>query len=106
MRAGLGALLQCLLETGFNYSSEEHEESSWFTESTHVDPRIASVENWVEATRDNALFVLDVPWLKTGKTVRQVVDRAFANCGLQSKLAVTAADLARPVFNYRPSVPK
>jgi hypothetical protein len=106
MRAGLGALLQCLLETGFNYSSEEHEESSWFTESTHVDPRIASVENWVEATRDNALFVLDVPWLKTGKTVRQVVDRAFANCGLRSKSAVTAADLARPVFNYRPSVPK
>ena len=46
LRAGFRALMHCLLETGFNYSSENHEGASWFGESCRVDPRVANVEAW------------------------------------------------------------
>ena len=69
VRRTIQALLHCLFETGFNYSSEHHEGSSWFTESRKVDPRIASVEKWEQASKQDPLFVLEVPWLKTGLTL-------------------------------------
>lgn len=50
LRAGLRALLHCLLEIGFNDSSEQHEASSWFSESRRVDPRLATVEDWEAAS--------------------------------------------------------
>jgi len=106
MRAGFRALMHCLLETGFNYSSEDHEGSSWFTESTRCDPRVSAVENWIKASEENPLFVLDVNWLKTGMSARQVMDRMFAYRGLGGNGALTAADLARIIFNYRLSKPK
>ncbi|OHB79508.1 MAG: hypothetical protein A2W31_08490 [Planctomycetes bacterium RBG_16_64_10] len=106
LRAGLRALLHCLLETGFNYSSEDHEGSSWFTESRRVDPRVATVEDWMAATEQDPLFVLSVPWLKTGMSIRQVVDRIFINHGLPRDRPVSNADLARRIFNYRPTQPK
>jgi hypothetical protein len=102
MRVGLKALLHCLLDAGFNYSSDDHEFSSWFTESTRVDPRVKTVEDWEQASKD-PLFVLDVPWLKTGKSVRQVADRIFANRGLPEKPIVSSTDLARIIFNHSPS---
>ena len=46
LRSGLKSLLHCLFETGFNYSSEFNEGSSWFSESARVDKRIATVEAW------------------------------------------------------------
>jgi len=106
MRAGFRALMHCLLETGFNYSSEDHEGSSWFTESTRCDPRVSTVENWIQATEENPLFVLDVNWLKTGMSAREVIDRMFGYRGLGGNGAISAADLARIIFNYRPSKPK
>ena len=72
LRSGLTELLRCLFETGFNYSSEHHEESSWFTESAGCDPRIATVENWEAATRTDPLFVLEVPWLPVGASVEAI----------------------------------
>ena len=63
MRKGMEALLHCLLETGFNYSSEHHELTSWFTVSKEQDPRIATVERWEAETKKDPNFVLDVPWL-------------------------------------------
>jgi hypothetical protein len=101
VRRTIQALLHCLFETGFNYSSEHHEGSSWFTESSKVDPRIASVEKWEEASKQNPLFVLDVPWLKTGFTVRQVADRIFQQTGSGARGIVTEADLARLILNRK-----
>jgi hypothetical protein len=107
IRSGLKALLHCLLETGFNYSSEHHEGSSWFTESRGVDPRVASIEAWEQATSVSPLFVLDVPWLKTGYSVARLVERIFSQRppAVQPPPLSTAGDLARLVFNGRPAPP-
>jgi hypothetical protein len=103
MRLGLRRLLHCLLETGFNYSSEHHERSSWFSESTRVDRRIATIEAWEQATARDPLFVLEVPWLPTRHTVRQAAERVFANHAARGSAIRTAADIARLVFNSRSS---
>jgi hypothetical protein len=102
MRASFRALMRCLLQSGFNFSSEEHEQSSWFTESTRVDPRVSTIEKWQEATNVDPSFVLDVPWLKTGKSAREVIDRMFAYRGLAEPPTPSSADLSRMVFNHRP----
>jgi hypothetical protein len=101
LRVAFRALMHCLLETGFNYSSEHHEQSSWFSQSTRVDPRVSTVENWEAATAEGPLFVLDVPWLKTGLSVRQVAERTFKNQKAPRTAAASAGDLARPVFNQK-----
>lgn len=100
LRAGFAALLQCLLETGFNYSSEHHEGASWFSESAGVDPRIATVDAWERATRDDPLFVLDVPWLKTGLGLRQAIERIFRNSRACDPALTSARDAARLIFNH------
>jgi hypothetical protein len=101
MRRGLKLLRHCLLETGFNYSSEHHELSSWFTESRKVDPRVSTVENWEKATVDDPMFVLEVPWLKTNMSVKQVVDR-IVNCQHGASPRVTTdLDLARLIFSAK-----
>jgi hypothetical protein len=99
MRKGLEALHHCLLDTGFNYSSESHEFSSWFTESRRVDPRVATIEDWEQASAEDPLFVLDVPWLVTGKTVEQIIARIFENARA-GRHGLTADDLARVLIHH------
>jgi hypothetical protein len=102
MRMGLTKLKHCLFETGFNLSSDVHELASWFTETTkaEVDKRLATVEKWQEASKENPLFVLDVPWLKTGKSVKQVAERMFKNSGAKDA-AEDINSLARVIFNHK-----
>lgn len=97
MRAGLKALLSCLWDTGFNFSSESHEGNSWFSASKHVDKRIATVEAWQQATKKDPLFVLDVPWLPVGRSLRQVAERIFSLTGANDSVVRTAADVERIV---------
>jgi len=103
MRSGLKELLHCLLETGFNYSSEAHEGSSWYTESRKVDPRLATVEAWAEASAKDAFFATTLPWLKTGLSLGQVIERIFRNLRATQPAVRTASDLARIIFNHRGS---
>ena len=105
LRAGFRALRHCLLETGFNHSSEHHEGASWFGESRGVDERISTVERWQEATAKDPLFVLEVPWLKTGLSLGQTVERIFKNLGALHGSAWTSATLARHIFNHKPATP-
>lgn len=105
LRAGFRALRHCLLETGFNYSSENHEGASWFGESRGVDERISTVERWQEATTQDPLFVLEVPWLKTGLSLGQIVGRIFKNLGALNGAAWTSSTLARHIFNHKPAAP-
>jgi hypothetical protein len=93
------ALRHCLLETGFNYSSEHHEGASWFSESNRIDPRISTVETWEQASREDPLFVLEVPWLKTGLSLGQTVDALFRLFGVGRQTYDNAAALARVVLN-------
>jgi hypothetical protein len=100
-RGGLRALRQHLLESGFNLSSEQHELTSWFTATVQrgIDPRVSSIEAWEAATREEPLFVLDVPWLETGYTLRTMVDRIFSvTVGRQPEIT-SARDLARLIVN-------
>jgi hypothetical protein len=101
LRAGLHALLRHLLESGFNRSSEHHELNSWFSESVAagIDPRIASVEEWERATAADPLFVLEVPWLPTGLSLRAIADRIAAVAGRRARRVETADDVARVIIN-------
>ena len=99
--AGFEALRHCLLETAFNLSSDRHEAASWFTESRKIDPRIHDVEAWQKASANEPLFVLEVPWLKTGFSVQQVMDRIFQNLQSKSARITSVAGLARIIFNHK-----
>jgi len=101
LHAGLSALLRHLLESGFNRSSEMHEGSSWFKETVDagVDPRIASVETWQKASAEDPLFVLEVPWLTTGRTLQQMCERIIRLSGPKRSAPGTASDIARLVIN-------
>lgn len=100
LRAGMTALLRHLLESAFNRSSEEHELSSWFSETVkaHVDPRIASIESWEAATREDPCFVLDVPWLPTGYTLGQITERIAEATGRIDLGDLQSLDIARVIF--------
>jgi len=96
---GLSALLNCLFESGFNYSSEQHEGNSWYTVTKDRDQRISTVENWEKASEQNPLFVLDVPWIETPVPVSEIVDRVFNMNNAVNNTVTTAADLERVVVN-------
>jgi hypothetical protein len=101
MQELLTRLLHCLHETGFNRSSESHEGASWYGHSAKRIKEISSVEKWEENTKKDPLFVLDLPWLKTGKTVRTMLDRLFKNSGAGGQTFNNASDIARTVFNIQ-----
>lgn len=100
VQKGLAALLHHLLESGFNLSSEHHEVSSWWSETVKagVDPRLASVEAWERASAEDRLFALEVPWLPTGRTLRQVAQRIADARGRSGPGVRTARDLLRVIF--------
>jgi hypothetical protein len=101
MRNSIRALLHALLETGYNLSSEHHEASSWFTESVCVDPRIATIERWEAETEKNPLFVLDVPWLETGMTLANIIERIFDTLHATRPRIQSAGDIQRILFNHK-----
>ncbi len=105
LRRAFAALLGCLLHSGFNRSSEHHEETSWFSASTSIDPRVATVEAWEEASSANSLFVLDVPWIPTGLSLGQIVDRIFSNHNATIPDVGPADALSRIVFNHGAALP-
>lgn len=98
-RLAFGSLMACLYDAGFNYSSEHHEASSWWTESRGVDPRIADVEAWQQASVRNPLFVLDLPWLPVAMNVAQVAERIFSIHRGEIPELRTAKALSRFVLN-------
>lgn len=95
---GIKTLIQCMIGTGFNLSSESHEGNSWFTACKDVDERISTVKNWEKATTNDPLFVLDVPWKPTGFSLTQVVDKMFNHLGEGAPAKPTAATIARHIF--------
>ncbi len=98
-QAGFEAVRYCLLETSFNLSSEHHEANSWYSEIKKVDARISTIERWEEETKKDPLFVLDVPWLSTGHTVRQLAERIFKINGQTAADISSAGDVAKIIAN-------
>lgn len=99
VRASLDVIRQYLLETGFNHSDGQGGQRSWFAKSRSVDPRLATIEAWEEASAKDPLFVLDVPWLPTGLTLGQVSERIAHHHQEAEAQGITAATLARILFN-------
>lgn len=99
MCAGLEAVRYCLLETSFNLSSEHHEGNSWYNATKTVDKRIATVEAWEAATKEDPLFVLDVPWKKTNRSVKAIADRMFKRLGASDLSVKSSSDLVRIINN-------
>ena len=95
MIEGFQALVTMLVGSGFNYSSEQHEFCSGFTASAGVDPRVSSVEAWEKATEEDPYCAVTVPWLRTGYSVKEVVDRMFPRLGTARADVRCAADVAR-----------
>lgn len=97
MWGGYAALLRCLLETGFNRSSEMHEGTSWYAESRGIDARIGTIESWEAASLGDPGFVLDVPWVPSGLTLAQILERLFEQHGDRRDAIRTTESLARLV---------
>lgn len=97
-QAAMEAVRYCLLETGFNLSSEHNEGNSWYGYSKDKLPDISTIEKWEENTRKSPLFVLDVNWIPTGHSVAQVAQRMFKMYGGEPTIT-TADDLARIIQN-------
>jgi hypothetical protein len=98
MALGWELLCQTLWSDSYNRSSEAHEGASWYGESRGVDPRLASIVEWERASLQDWLFILEVPFLKTGLTLGELVERIFMNLRNPARRP-GAADLARLVVN-------
>jgi hypothetical protein len=105
LRESLQALKHTLMDTGFNYSSEHHELTSYWSLSARRIPQVADLDRWEALSREDPLFTLTVPWLpaRIGRkplTVNLLAERIMAQGGPDTPIA-TSADLARLVFNGR-----
>jgi hypothetical protein len=98
----LRRLVTHLFDSGFNESSDVHEGASWFSETvrSEVDARIRSVETWHDATAADPCFAIEVDWLPTGRTLRQVLDRIAAQQSPSPARVRSGGDLARLVFDH------
>ena len=102
MHDGLKILSHCLLEQGFNLSSEYHEGQSWFNEykEQKIDNRIATIERWEQETASDPMFILNVPWIQTGLTLREHINHMFDNMEIHSNRITNALDVQRIIYNY------
>jgi hypothetical protein len=64
------AVCEHVFRAAFNRSADEHEGNSYWARMRDVDPRVASVAAWEEATRVDPWFALDVAWRPAGTTAR------------------------------------
>jgi hypothetical protein len=89
-------LLEHLFHDAFNYSSEHHEGTSWFSETVRarVDPRVATIEAWQEASREDPWFALRVPWLPTQLMLAEVLERTAEIHAGGARAIRTADDVA------------
>lgn len=94
----------CLLESGFNYSSEHHEGNSHYSDYVDwsgADARIKDVDKWQKESKKNPLFVLDLDWKETSHTMGQLVERTFKLLGAANGHTLDQAYLERVVFNAK-----
>ena len=104
VRASLKELRSTMLEAGFNYSSEHHELTSYWTLSAAKIPQVADLDRWEQLSRENPLFVLDVKWLaaqwkRKKLTVQRLVDRIVTLAGAEDTPLESSTALAHFVFH-------
>jgi len=108
VRQSLKALRSTMLEAGFNYSSEHHELTSYWSVSARKIPEIADLDRWEQLSREDPLFALKLPWLpatvgRRPMTVQKLVDRIETLLGAKDTTPDTSDSLARVVFEATPN---
>jgi hypothetical protein len=88
----VNAIRRYLWGAGFNRSSEMHEGMSYWGAMKAIDPRVASLEAWEQASRNDPLFPLCVQWKTSGRTLGEVIDTMLGRVAPTSLR--TAADLS------------
>jgi hypothetical protein len=68
------AVIDHTFSAAFNRSADIHEGNSYWEATKGLDPRIASVEAWEEATRADRFFPLEVEWKPAGTGVSAELD--------------------------------
>ena len=63
---------------GFNQSSEVHEGNSYWQTMRGVDGRVASLDAWENASREDPFFPLKVEWKPAGTTIGEVIESMLA----------------------------
>lgn len=94
----------CLLESGFNYSSEHHEGNSHYSDYIKwdkADARIVDVSAWEKESKKNPTFILDLDWKPTEFTMTGLLDRTFKLLGADNGHVLDQAALERMVFNSK-----
>jgi hypothetical protein len=90
-------LLNFFWETGFNLDIE----SNGFERARTLDPRIASLEAWAEASQADPLFPLHIQWESAKCTARHVMDRLIDMRDADAKPLQSASDLADLMYRLR-----
>jgi len=85
----------------FNRSSDVHEGNSYWERMRDVDPRVASVDAWEEATRADRGFPLGVDWRPAGTSIRREFDTMCAELGAALPPEPSATHLAGLVTRAR-----
>lgn len=57
----------------FNRSAALNLQHSYYWKMKRLDPRIAKLDAWETASRENPLFPLDVPWLPVAQTLGEIM---------------------------------
>ncbi len=82
-----------VFSAAFNRSSEEHEGNSYWTRQQSVDPRVASMTEWQEASREDRRMGLSVPWQAADTTASAELSRMLDSV-LRRKQIQSSAELA------------
>jgi hypothetical protein len=69
------AIVDHVFGAGWNRSSELHEGNSYWGSMAGIDPRVASVEAWESATREQPMFTCQVAWKAAGTTLEAELER-------------------------------
>jgi hypothetical protein len=91
--AKISAVVDHTFSAAFNRSSEEHEGNSYWSAHKAVDPRVATMEAWQEATRADRRMALSVAWTPAETTARAELRKMLDEVVRPRKLA-NATDFA------------
>ena len=96
LTAQVQAVIEFFWTAGFNTAIEE----SCFQRATQRDSRIATLEAWAIATRENPLFPLEVDWEPVGSGLREIAEGLLAWRGTPPPIE-DAADLVDLMYRAR-----
>ena len=108
--AKISVIVDHTFSAAFNRSAEEHEGNSYWTARPAVDPRVATMEAWQEATRADRRMALSVAWKPAGTTasaeLRNMLDqvvrpRQLGNATQFAGIVAAAAAAEGPLFAKR-----